>query len=87
MFFGSEIRADAHVHHHDFPLGRAVVAGRSDIVTTIAILGPKLRPAFSGCSGSDFARLIIGRAADQPGEADARDNDDRSWQSDPFADF
>ena len=71
MLLGSKIGADAHVHHHDFPLRRAVVAGRSDVMTTNAILRPKLGAAFSRCSGSDFARLIIGRAADEPDHADA----------------
>lgn len=42
----SEIGANTHVHHHDFPLRRAVVARRSDVVTTHAILRPELRAAF-----------------------------------------
>jgi len=87
VLFGSQISADTHVHHDDFPLRRAIVAGRSDIVTTITIVRPKLRPAFSRRTGCNFARLIIGRATDEPDQACARNNDDGPRQADPFADF
>src|SRR5713226_994769 len=87
VLFGCEIGADAHMHHDFFPLGRAVVAGRSYVVTTHAIVRPEFRSAFSSRSGSDLSGLLIGGATDKPGQRPAESNDRGSGQADPFADF
>src|ERR1041385_3358568 len=86
VLFRSEISTHAHVHHSYFPLCRAVVAGRSDIVTTDAVFRPEFRPAFPRGSGSDLSWLPISSATDQPGQCRAGNNDHSSGQTDPLAD-
>src|ERR1700694_3090414 len=80
MLFRSEIGTDTHVHHNHFPLCRTVIAGRSYVMAAHAIVGPKFRPTFSSRSGSNFARLLIVSAADQPshGQGQRRNNYDGS---------
>src|SRR5712691_4091699 len=88
VLFRREICADAHVHHDYFPLRRAVVAGRSYVMTTDAVFRPEFRPAFASGSGSDLSRLLTcGATKDQRRGSSAKNNDERSGQTDPFADF
>jgi hypothetical protein len=66
VLFWSEIGAYTHVHHGHVPLDSAVGTGRPNVVTTHAILRPKLRPTLCSRSGCNFSRLLIRCATNQP---------------------
>src|SRR5438309_3928481 len=85
VLFRLEIGADSHVHHDHVPLRRAVVAGRSYIMTTDAVFHPKLRSTLPGCPGRNVCRLLIGRATDQPCQGHTRNDYDGAGQAEPFA--
>ena|SRR5713226_10709943 len=87
VLFRREIGADTHVHHDYIPLSRAVVAGRSDVMTTDAVVCPKFCAAFASCSGRNFRRLPVAGATDQPGQSRTGNDYDSSGQADPFTNF
>src|SRR5262249_32646443 len=51
VFLSGQVRADAHVQHHYFPLCVAVGIGRADVVTVAAVLRPKNGPARASNGG------------------------------------
>ena len=87
VFFRSQIGADAHVHHGDFPLGVVVTGRRTRVVAALAIIRPKLGAAFrcgaSWGGGSGGSSLLIAGAANhnqcQRGEGGT---DDSAGQAD-----
>jgi len=60
MFLGCQVGADAHVEHHDFPLGIAIKSGRPDIMAVAAILSPQLRARCFNHAFSLSKRLLRG---------------------------
>ena len=89
VLFRLEIGADSHVHHDHVPLRRAVVAGRSYIMTTDTVFGPKFRAAFprrsASSTGGNFSGLLTGGATNQPSQSCAKNDYDGSGQADEFA--
>lgn len=60
MFLGCQVGADAHVEHHDFPLGIAIKSGRPDIMAVAAILRPQLRASpFNHASSLSVVLLLL----------------------------
>ena len=59
MFLRREICPHSHVERHDFPLGVTIRAGRPNVVTMPAVVGPHLGAALVGRSrwrGCSFIR-------------------------------